>query len=242
MAHTGRCSGAARPACSCACGGALHGYHTGHFAPVQTKRLTTVNLPVQITRRAHDANVDTTHCGFKTHCKKWQGDLIEEIARELVALTFREDRITSIISAASDAAENSLPSGPTTGRQGIQSQLEFHLLCSLFLLLVDMADATGAAAKRTVEELLRTAFSSDGASVEDAAITGAVSAVGDRASDAASDYFLAAAGLPDARTLTALAIMFCPNSQRHRDVAAAEESLSRELAGEIIRDYMEKNE
>ncbi|WP_460476151.1 hypothetical protein [Brachybacterium huguangmaarense] len=92
-----------------------------------------------------------------------------------------------------------------------------------------------------IEAMLRTAFISSTSSLADAAIEGAIQAVGDHASESASGYFLAAAGLPDARTLTALAIMFCPNSTHHRDVATAEESLSRELAAEVIRDFLNGN-
>lgn len=242
MVHTTRCASATTSRCKCSCQHSFHGATSGYFSPEQVRRAREpILVEIEQTRRWQSAQ----HVGGqadsirKDAARMARQDLAAQsaAAAQIVAEGLINDDLTHEVV---DAAVNALMKHDRlTGRKDRKkatAQLEFHLLCTLFWMGYQTVAEFQKSLTWTVGELIESALllPERPRTVQAAVVDGAKEAVAEDLASEATAVFLEQAGFPSADHLRLLAVMFCPNSNNHREIRQLEKEVAADFATTCI--------
>lgn len=243
MAHTERCSSAHRARCQCPCSGGLHGYVNGKFCSEQRVR---INSPVRSAiesspqwaglAAAPRTVVDRALARARRRARDEIKRATRQISRTLADGLIKRAPVESIVDAAVESLMKAEGASGKDARSLAAKGLELHILCTLFVVCHRVIDDVGEAASWTVERFIDAAIDlpDKPRTIRNAVVAGVKEAFAERLSDKAIDVFFAGTGFPDREQLRILAIMFCPNFERHPAVQELASMVAVDFASDAV--------
>lgn len=247
MVHTTRCASATTSRCKCSCQHSLHGAASGSFSPEQVRRAREpILVEIEQAHRWQSArHVDRRADSIRTDALRMaQQDLAARsaaAARIVAAGLIDGDLTHEVVDAAVSALMKHDGLTGRKGRKKATSQLEFHLLCTLFWMGHQTVTTVQEALKGTVGELIESALllPERPRTVQAAVVDGVKEELAGHLASEATAVFLEQSGLPSADQLRLLAVMFCPNSGTHHEIRHLEKEIAADFATASIEEAIQ---